>query len=54
MEKDKESVKASKPVHGPLPKKTKRQKVPSIPYSSPSAKKKTTKRRKAKNKTVST
>lgn len=55
MEKDKETVKAQKLVHGHTPKKTKRQRVPNIPYSPPlRAIKKTISNKKTKNKTVST
>lgn len=55
MEKDKETVKAQKSVHGHTPKKTKRQRVPNMPYSPPlRAIKKTTSNKKKKNKTVST
>lgn len=52
MEKDKEAAKTSKPIHGHSPKKTKRQRVRSVPYSPPlHVKKKITsnKRRKINN-----
>lgn len=55
MENDKKTVKAQKLVHGHTPKKTKRQRVPNIPYSPPlRAIKKTISNKKTKNKTVST
>jgi len=57
IEKDKETAKTSKSIHGYLPKKTKRQRVASVPYSQPlHIKEKITsnKRQKINNKDVST
>lgn len=57
IEKDKETAKTFKLIHGNLPKKTKRQRVASVPYSPPLyVKKKITsnKRQKINNKDVDT